>query len=185
MEIVAQVIGIIGMAFNVLSFNNKSAKTVIAFQFFGSLFFSINYFMLGAPVGALLNLFGIIRAIVFYNKERFKSESPIWIVAFACVYVAVYILSFTVFGSEATPKNLIIEVLPVLGSLVTTVSFRFKEARLLRRLGLISSPLWLTYNIVNLTIGGICCEALNFISIIVGMLRFDRGGSEGDNKDKV
>lgn len=181
MELVAQIIGIIGMAFNVLSFNNKSAKTVIAFQFFGSLFFSVNYFMLGAPVGALLNLFGIIRAVVFYNKERFKSESPIWIAAFACVYVAIYVLSFTVFGSEATPKNLILELLPVLGTLVTTVSFRFKEARLIRRLGLFSSPLWLTYNIFKLTIGGICCEALNLVSIIIGMLRFDRGDKGAEN----
>lgn len=178
METVAQIIGMIGMAFNVLSFNNKSARTVIAFQFFGSLFFSINYFMLGAPVGALLNLFGIARAVVFMYKERFHSESPVWIAAFAAVYIVIYVLSFTVFGSEATPKNLIIEILPVIGTLVTTVSFRFKEAKLIRRLGLISSPLWLTYNIINFTIGGICCEALNFISILIGMFRFDRKTTE-------
>lgn len=178
METVAQIIGVIGMVFNVLSFNNKSARAVIVFQFFGTVFFSVNYFMLGATVGALLNVFGIIRAIVFMNKERFHAESPIWIAAFAAVYIAVYILSFTVFGNEATPKNLMIELLPVIGMLVTTVSYRFKEAKLIRRLGLITAPLWLTYNIINFTVGGICCEVLNLISIIIGMLRLDRGSAE-------
>ena len=44
----------------------------------------------------------------------------------------------------------------------------------IRKYALISSPLWLIYNIANFSIGAIICEVLSLCSILVGMLRLDR-----------
>ena len=52
-EITAQAIGIVAMAFNVLSYVQKSAKGLICFQLFGTILFATNYFMLGLPLAAL------------------------------------------------------------------------------------------------------------------------------------
>ena len=52
-EITAQAIGIVAMAFNVLSYVQKSAKGLICFQLFGTILFATNYFMLGIPLAAL------------------------------------------------------------------------------------------------------------------------------------
>jgi len=68
-EIVAQAVGIVAMFFNIFSYQQKKASTVIAFQLFGSLFFGISYFMLGAYIGAVLNVVGVSRALLFLKRD--------------------------------------------------------------------------------------------------------------------
>ncbi len=172
-EIIAQGVGILGMIANFLSFQQKEQKRVVAFQFFSALLFGINYLMLGAYMGALLNAIGVIRAIVFVNREKLKAEHPAWLIFFILAFSSSYPLVFTVFGKEPILKNFIIELLPVIAMILATISYRFTKAKDIRRFGLFSSPMWLTYNIFCFSIGAILSEILNLISIIVGIIRFD------------
>jgi len=172
-EIVAQGFGILGMIANFLSFQQKKQKGAIAFQFFAALLFAVNFFMLGAYIGALLNIVGVLRALVFVNREKLKAEHPVWLIAFILAFSSTYPLVFTVFGKEANAQNLIIELLPVVAMILSTISFRLTKARDIRRFGLFSSPMWLIYNIFCFSIGAIISEILNLISIIIGIIRFD------------
>ena len=180
MNIVAQIIGILAMLINLLSFQQKKQKTIITFQFFGSVFFAVHFFLLGSAIGGILNVTAAIRAAIYSNKEKTGADKPFWIYIFTLAYIAAYILVFTVFRKEPTAANLIIEVLPVLSMVVTTVSFWMKDAKMLRALGLIGSPLWLIYNIINISIGGISSEVLNIASILLAMFRYDihKGGNK-------
>ena len=173
MIIAAQAIGILAMLINLLSYQQKKQKTIISFQFFGSVFFATHFFMLGSPIGGILNVIAAIRAAIYSNKEKTKADRPFWIYLFCLAYIGAYILVFTVFKKPPTAANLIIEVLPVLSMVVTTVSFWMKDAKMLRALGLIGSPLWLIYNIINISIGGIFSEVLNITSILLAMFRYD------------
>lgn len=173
-EIIAQVIGIFAMIFNLLSYQQKTRNKAIIFQLFGTTLFTVNFLMLGAMVGGLLNLVGAIRAIIFINKEKLRADHIAWQIGFVAVYFASYILTFTVFGKEPTPFNFIIEFLPLIGMIATTISYRFTDAKAIRRFGLISSPAWLVYNIANLSVGAILCEVLSLGSIIIGIIRLDR-----------
>ena len=173
-EIIAQAIGIFAMAFNLLSYQQKTRNGAIVFQLFGTTLFTINFLMLGAMVGGLLNLVGAIRAIIFINKEKLKADHIAWQFCFIAVYFASYILTFTVFGKEATVFNLIIEFLPLIGMIATTISYRFSDAKSIRKFGLISSPAWLVYNIANMSVGAILCEVLSLGSIIIGIIRLDK-----------
>lgn len=173
-EIIAQAIGIFAMAFNLLSYQQKTRKGAIIFQLFGTTLFTINFLMLGAMVGGLLNLVGAIRAIIFINKEKLRADHIAWQIGFIAVYFASYILTFTVFGKEATVFNLIIEFLPLIGMIATTISYRFSDAKSIRKFGLISSPAWLVYNIANMSVGAILCEVLSLGSIIIGIVRLDK-----------
>lgn len=172
-EVIAQIIGIFAMAMNVLSYQQKKQKTVIAFQLVGGALFAANFLMLGATVGGILNLVGVFRAIVFMNKDKFHSDKLAWQVGFVTIYLVSYVLTFTLFGKEANPVNFIIEFLPVVGMTATTISFRYKDAKMVRRFGLISSPSWLIYNIANGSVGAICCEVFSLISILIGIIRLD------------
>lgn len=174
MEWIAQAIGIVAMCLNVFSFQQKTVKRVVSFQFFGSLLFTVNYFLLGAIVGSFLNLLAVFRAYVFMRKEKLHSEKWQWLLGFSILYVITYVLSFTVFGTEPTLWNFILELLPIIGMIITTYSFQQKEAKIVRRLSMINSPFWLIYNIANFTVGGIICECLALGSIIIGMIRLDR-----------
>lgn len=172
--IVAQIVGLFAMTFNIFSYQQRTQKRAIAFQLGGSILFCVNFLMLGALVGGLLNAVGIVRALVFLNKEKLKATHPVWLIGFTAVYLMSYVLTFTVFGKEATVFNLIVEFLPVIGMTATTISFRLSDAKAIRRFGLVSSPSWLVYNIVNFAVGAIICEVLSLCSILIGMLRLDK-----------
>ena len=173
-EIIAQCIGIVAMIFNILSYQGKSQKAVIAMQLFGGSLFALNFLLLGATVGGLLNILGAVRAVVFLFKEKLKTDRLPWFIVFVASYIAVYILNFTLFGKEVTLFNLIIELLPVIGMTALNIGYRLEKAADVRRLGMISSPAWLIYNIAAGSWGAIICETLTLISIFVGIFRHDK-----------
>ena len=174
-EIIAQVIGVIAMVLLVVSYQFKGKKSVIALQFLGSFLFSVNYLMLGAYVGCLLNFLGAVRAVVYYYKERFNADKLSWFIGFVATYVLSYILNFTVFGKEPTALNLIVEILPVVGMTALNVGYRLKNAASIRKCGLISAPSWFIYNLFSSgSIGALICDVCTLVSIIVGIFRMDR-----------
>ena len=172
-EIIAQIIGIVAMGFNILSYQQKNAKNVFLMQMVGSALFGVNYFMLSATIGGVLNIVAVIRAIVYYNGEKVKANSRGIFLLFTFAYVGSYILTFTVLNKPFTLYNAIIELLPVVAMISLNIGFKIGTSKAIRRLGFVASPCWLTYNIVNLAIGGIVCEAISIISIIIGYLRHD------------
>ena len=172
-EIIAQCIGILAMLFNIFSYQSKQQKNVIALQLCGGVLFAVNFLLLGATVGGILNILASIRAIVFLFKEKLKADRLSWFVAFLASYFAVYVLNFTLLEKEPIFFNLVIELLPVIGMTALNVGFRLKSAADVRRCGMVSSPAWLIYNIVVGSWGAILCEALTLVSIVVGIFRHD------------
>lgn len=173
-EITAQMFGIAAMLFNILSYQGKSKRTVIVLQFFGATLFAVNFLLLGATVGGILNIIAAVRAVIFVFKDKLKADKAPWLIAFIASYIAVYILNFTVFGKEVTVFNLIIEILPVIGMVALNIGFRLKNSADIRKCGLVSSPAWLIYNIAADSWGAIICELFTLISIFTGILRHDR-----------
>lgn len=158
-QIVAQAIGIVAMFFNILSYQQKSAKRIIACQLFGAVLFAINFSMLGAYIGAILNVIAMIRAILFLKRETFHTDSIGWLIGFGAAYVGAYILNFTVLGKEPTPFNLIVECLPVVGMFMGHLAFRHNSAKIIRRFSLVSSTSWLIFNVIAVAIAPACSIA--------------------------
>ena len=185
-EIIAQIAGVFGMIFISTSYQYKTQRNLIISQMVGASFFFINFLLLGIAagvvlIGAIMNLLGILRAVVFSNKEKFHADKPIWLIGFIAAYVISYVLVFTLFGTSVTPKNVIVEILPVIGMTSSTIAFFSKEAKQTRRLGFITSPSWLIYDAITLSIGGVVTETLSLISITLGIIKHDlkkKGQSE-------
>lgn len=178
MEIIAQGIGILGMAINVLSFQQKKQRHLIVMQLFGALLFAIHYLLLGLAegrilIGSIVNGIGVARAYVFSNKEKFGAYNTFWVWLFSGLFVVSYILAFTVFGMEKTAANFIIEFLPIIGMVAATIGFGMKSAKNVRATALINSPSWLIYNIIRRSIGGTLCEVFTLASVVIGIVRLD------------
>ena len=173
-EIITQCIGIFAMIFNILSYQSKQQKHIIAMQLCGGALFAVHFLMLGATIGGVLNILATVRAVIFLFKDRLKADRLCWFVGFVSLYIAVYVLNFAVFGKEPTLYNFVVELLPVIGMTALNIGFRLKSAADVRRCGLISSPAWLIYNIVSGSWGAIICETFTLISIFVGMFRNDK-----------
>ena len=177
-EIIGQIISIAAMGCTIFSYQQKKQKALLICQLLGGTLFAISFFLLGAMIGAILNLIASVRAFMFLFEEKTKASHPLWLVLFIISYVAFYALNFTVFGTEPTPANLAIEILPIIGMTALSVAFMFGNSSKVRLLGLISSPSWLIYNIYYLSVGAIVCEVFSLCSIFIGMLRHDKRGKQ-------
>ena len=171
-DIVAQVLSIFGMVCIVSSFQMKNKKVLLSVYLSGNVFFSASYFMLGAAAAGLLNGICGVMALVNTQSEKIKNRWAINI-TFWILFTASYVLAFTVFDTPRTPSRFILELLPLTAMYIMTVSFSMKNSAAVRRLGLINSPLWLIYNIIIFSIGGIICECISLGSIILGIFRHD------------
>ena len=76
-ETVGQAIGFIGMAMLFISFQQKENKKIYFWQIIGVSLFTVHFAMLGAYTGALLNILGVLRAVVFYNSEKKWAQSKL------------------------------------------------------------------------------------------------------------
>ena len=174
METFAQIVGIIAAALNISSFQCKTKNKIIFIQLFGGALFMVNFVLLGAITGAIMNGLAIVRALLFLYKDKLKLNDKILVGSLITAFVISYILAFTVLGVEPTAKNFILEALPIIGMSAATISFNMKNAARVRLLGItLSSPSWLIYNVYYFSIGAILCEAISIVSIAIGMIRHD------------
>ena len=182
MTLTAQIIGIFAMVANVAAYQFKNRRNVILCQLVGSVLFAVNMFMLDALMGGLLNIVGIMRAIVYINKDRLKIPVKLVNGIFMALYLSSYILVFAAFGKEPTSFNLLIEILPLIGMGAMTVGLSMKDSKAIRVCGFINSPCWLIYNSLVFSLGGILCEVFGIVSVVSAYIRLDM--KNGKDKDK-
>ena len=176
MDFWIQAIGIVAMAFNITAFQFKSERTLMLFICVGSTLFSVNMFLLGAVTGGLMNVLGAVRSLVYMNKDKLPIPIKLVNAMFILAYLISYVLSFTVFGTEPTVRNIILEILPIIAMSAMTIAFAGNNSKVIRLSGFISSPCWLVYNIFNNAIGGILCEVFNMASVVISFIRFKKTG---------
>ena len=172
MQTFAQCLSILGLACVVGSYQQKKKSMLILVQATGGALFAVHYLLMGAYAGFLLNTIAVIRGFVFFKPLSPKS-GKIWVCVISTLCLVAYALTFLVFGTQPTLSNLILELLPTIGMVVLTFSFNMTHAGHIRKLGFINSAGWLTYNIAHVSIGGIGCEIMCIVSIVVGILRHD------------
>ena len=167
MQLLAQIISIIGMITAFISFQYKENKKLFVWLTISGVAFSISYFMLGAFTGGVLNVINIARGLVFGFFTGKKRTYSFWIIAVALV--ASTIVTYTDYFS----------VLTMTGHLVTSFFMWKGNCRNIRMSQFfVASPIWLLYNICVFNLGGIICECFNLVSVLVSLIRFGWNGFE-------
>lgn len=177
MDITAQIFGILAMLCFIFSFQFKKGTGIIFCQLIGSVFYALQYTFLSIIdstiyMGLLLNIIGTFRALVYYKRDFFHAESTFWLVFFIATFVLSYVCLFLFFNVKPTLENIIIEFLPVAGKTITTVGFKLKDARKIRIFAIINSIPWGIYHFTHASIGGTIGETINFLSSVIGMIRY-------------
>lgn len=177
--IIGQLIGVAALIVAFISFQQKSQKHIVFFQFLSSLLFSIHFFMIGAYVGSLLNGIGILRAGVFMNKDRRWAQSKLWLWLFILICVTAGILTcdgdlnLTTWNIDPSSSAFYISLLPVAGMIFTTLAFWIEDPAKVRRISLPSSPCWIIYNLYHHSWAGAGTELFIMTSILIAMFRYD------------
>lgn len=163
-NILAQCIGVFGLICSLLSFQMKKRRQIMALQMTASLSFSAQLFLLGATAGGCVDLISFFRTLVFSQNGKKWASSPVWLGAFAAAMVAAGALTY----QDAW------DLLPIAGSVLSTVALWMKEEKKIRLVSLGVGPCWLVYNLVRGAWSGALNEVLAMASILVGMWRNDR-----------
>ncbi len=170
----AQFIGIIAFCLAVWSFQQNEHKKIVLLQLLANICFALHFYMIEAYTGALLNLIGAVRSVVFVCKDKKWASSNWWLVFFSLICIAAGVYTW----------NGIPSILPIIAMVLTTVAFGIPNPKLTRLVAFPSSPLWLIYNLINQSWGGLATEVFNMLSILIGMMRFDRKKSDDKNITK-
>jgi hypothetical protein len=160
----AQILGFVAIGISLAIFQINKRRVMLAVQIASSLLFGIHLLLLGAVTGALMSFLGAIRGCVFVNNEKKWAKSKYWLYLFLIIFWIVGILSW---------QN-IYSLLPILGMTLGTIGYWIKNTSKMRLFSFTASSSWLIYAIVVKSYAGILGEILSFISIIIGIIRFDK-----------
>lgn len=162
-DLFVQGLGIIGLLFSVFSFQMNRHKSMMLMQIGACFFFGLQYFFLKAYTGTAVDLFSLIRNIIFIYRDKKWAKSPLWIVLFCIIFILSGVFTWDGIAS----------LFMTLAMVINTISFSVKNPKLIRGTILVSSPMVLIYCIMTGSIGGIVNEILVEISSVVGLFRYD------------
>ena len=162
-ENIGQIIGFIAMAIIVASYQQKSHKNILTFQMVSGLLFTVHYLLLGAYTGAVMNLLGAFRSLVYSNRSKKWASSVIWPICFSVAFLISGILTW----------DNVFSVFPLIAMLMSSVVLWIQQPKINRMLSLPTSSFWLIYNIKTLSYPGIITEIFVLGSIIIGIFRLD------------
>ena len=160
----ANIFGTLGIASTILIYQQKTRKGLILSKLLSDVIWFLYYFSLSAYSGAAIAVIGMIRELVFINREKKWAKHPIWLIFFLALSFGCAIFTW---------KN-IFSILPCIASAVSVISFWIGNPKLSRFLSYPISACMLTYDIASVAILGIVNELFTVISSIVGFFRHDR-----------
>lgn len=170
-EVIAQIIGILGMLAAMISYQCKTNRNYFIFQGLSGVFFSMQFIMIGAWAGLVFNAYNIVRALVYQTK---KAKTLAVIILLETLVVSATLVSIFVF-KEAWWLVLFTFIAQATG----TLAMWTKNGKTIRISQLaVVSPFWLLYDLLIPTpsIGGILCEVFNMASVIISFIRFKKTG---------
>ena len=164
MDLFAQIVGYIAVVIFLLSYLQKTRMRIIGFNLTSRVLYILQYLLLGAFEGAVLDVLGAISSLIASKKnsglvKRFAL--PILILLDVSMIVAGVLLYENIFS-----------ILPVLGVLFHTTAFWIDDERVIRAVSLIGSPFWLIYNFVSRAYGSAIGDGLTIGAIIIAMVKY-------------
>ena len=167
--IIPQIIGICAVATFLLSYQQKKRSGIIILNIISRCLYIIQYLLLGAISGAVLDVLGAVSSTVASKKDDdfIKKHLKIIFIATNALLVAAGI-------TIAVINNSLLDLLPLIGVLLHTGAFWLSDERIIRRVSLAGSPFWLVYNTASRAYGSAIGDILTMVSIIIAMIKFKR-----------
>lgn len=168
-NIAVWVFGIGAMLSLFLVYQQKSRKNLIICKLCADICWVFHYICLGAYGGAVPNLVGIFRELVFVNREKQKwANLPFWPFVFIIANLSLGMLTF----SRA------VNIIPVTASVFVTLSLWCKNPRLTKLISAPVSAAFLVYDVLVASWIGVINESISIFSIIIYMVN-NRKNKEG------
>lgn len=133
--------------------------------------FVLQFILLGAYTGAIMNGIGCVRNVVYAELVENKKG----------VRTAVVIFSIIIIVTGAFTWSGPISLLAIVGKLLSTLSYAFKNPKTVRRLTVPVCIVWAVYDLVCSSYAGVLTEIFTLGSIAVAYFRFEYKKEDADN----
>lgn len=161
---VAQTFGILALVVMVLSYQQKQRRTLLRYQMVSNALFVISYYILGAFPMMAMSCVNIARSYVFSRDDTRWGAHPAWLYVFMGISVISGISTWQ--GS--------ITLLVIAATLVLNIALYSKDTRVMHKLFLIPPLLYIPYNLMSRSLGGIGSDVFCLTSALIAIIRFDR-----------
>ncbi len=166
MKIIPQIIGLLAVATFLLSYQQKKRKNIILFNVISRCLYILQYLLLGAFSGAVLDILGAVASVVAGKKHTkwIKKHLTLVIVLINGVIVAAGL-------TIAIVNQNWLDLFSLAGVLLHTGAFWLSSEKIIRRISLAGSPFWFVYNFLSRAYGSALGDLLTMGSILLAMYR--------------
>lgn len=145
-----------------LIYQQKQRKKLLLCKLSADICWVAHYLCLSAFGGAVPNFVGIFRELVFVNREDKKwADHILWPILFIAANLCLGIATFS------RPIN----ILPILASVLVTVSLWLKNPTLTKIISVPVSAAFLIYDVFVGSYIGIVNESIAIISIVISFIK--------------
>lgn len=164
MFIIAQILGILGSASNIISMQLKKKQHILICFILAGVLFTGSYLLLNGYSGAIVCLIATLQTGLSYIYDRKNKELPKWLI------IIFFILS--TLGGVLTYQN-ILDIFAILAGVTYTWSIIQKQEKYIRLITLSNSALWFIYDIFIKAYSTCISDAIIILSTLIGIIRFD------------
>ncbi len=166
-KVIPQIIGILAVALFLLSYQMKKRRGIIMTNVISRALYILQYLLLGAYSGAILDILGMASSIIAERKHLsfIKKHSRL-------VFVSVNAVIIITGATIAYLNRSLLDILPIIGVLLHTSAFWINNEKIIRRVSLLGSPFWFVYNLLSHAYGSAIGDILTMVSIVVAMIKY-------------
>ena len=165
MKHMPMIVGLAAVVMYVISYQKKNRRGIVICGATSRALYVIQYLLLGALSGAVLDIIGTVASILAGRKH-----SPLIRKNLRLILV---LLNLSMIIAGALLYENIFSLFPVLGVMLQTGAFWLEDEKNIRRMSLAGCPFWLSYNIISGAYGSVVGDILSIISLTVAIFRYD------------
>ena len=162
--IIAQIFGVIGIVFSVLSMQMKTKKNIMIMLLGLNLASALNFLFLGSISGSLVCFFAVLETFINYLYNNKNKTVPNYIIS---IYVIVNI------GLGLISYKGLLDIIPIVCALLFCATVCTKKESNIRKIMFGNQSLWLVYDIIVKAYMFSVSNILTLISIIISIIRYD------------
>ncbi len=156
LQIVAQLVGACGMLSLFIMYQQSNRMKYLYYKLLSDVIWTVHYLMLSAIGGAIPNMVGIVRELIFMKEFKKKYTKVIWAAIFITINASLGIIL----------ADSWIQFVPICASAFVTVSLTFQKTSNIRLLTIPISITFLIYDIVVGSWAGVLNESISLVSMI-------------------
>ena len=165
MEYLILAIGFCGMLAGFLALQCKRHYRALLLKTADEGLFALQYLLLGAATGAVLNSVGILRHLTFSYLGYRDDQRRLRVARY------LFCALFAVLGALAWEGY--ISLLIITAKVTSTYAYGTTNMRLLRILLCFTSSCWICYNLYAGSLMGMVSDLVNLSSAVIGLIRFE------------